>query len=141
MRHHHKPFKLDRNAAKQCKREFINNALSGNLFAGDLTKAMEDSQTQNAFDDPEGYQQAIESHAASYAKLCEFVDKHNLRSGGDLALDVAIDAIAKVHNIDMRSDEEKLVDDVKQLIDDARGLDSKILAGVLCDKYNITKKD
>lgn len=40
----------------------------------------------------------------------------------------------------IQSTEGSLIDDIKQLIDDARGLDSKILAVALCEKYNITPK-
>lgn len=63
--------------------------------------------------------------------------------------DVKLDILKEVDKVESQAElpvsakdvDGKLIDDIKQLIDDARGLDSKILAGAMCDKYNITLKE
>lgn len=141
MRHHQKPFtgELPPLLFTSINGDTMQPEFSSNPFAGNFAKAMQDSKAQCVIDDAEEFQRAIESHAASYTKLCEFVDKHNLRNGSDLAVDIAIDAIAKVHEIDMRSDEEKLIDDLAAVIDS--GFEGVDTAKALLANYNITKKD
>ena len=109
-------------------------------FKGDLAEAMAQSKAQNAigYGDPAN-KQIVESHK----KLCQFIDRHGLRGENKLAVDIAIAALAKVHNIDMRTDEQKLRDELETFVNDAQchQVTNQIFVKALVEKFNITLKE